>query len=95
LKKGEKIKDSTERRRRGATMKARVIYCEDWNGKEGAKVETDTGDGWEVESFFPFVAKCGADAVGAEDEKNFVHWRILRKIGELIAYGYKITKIDI
>ena len=76
-------------------MRARLTYKEDYNGREGVVVEIDTGAGWEFESFVPLVAKCGADAVGAEEEKTFIHWRILRKIGELIAYGYKITKIEI
>ena len=76
--------------------KARLKYVEDWNGKgEGVTIETDTGNGWEFESFFPLVAKIGADAVGAEGEKNFIHWRVLRKLSELMAYGYTITKIDI
>lgn len=74
---------------------ARVIYTEDWNGKEGVVVEVKTDDGWEMQNFFPFVAKVGADQVGAENEKQYVHWRVLRVLGEMIAVGYKIERIDI
>lgn len=80
--------------------KARIKYYENYktgNGQvEGVAVEIMTdGDGWGLDCFFPLVAKIGADQVGAENQRDFVHWRILRKIGELIAYGYTITKIDI
>ncbi len=76
--------------------KARVIYQEDYNGKEGLKVEIMTdGSSWDFESFFPLVAKDGATEIGHENERDFVHWRLLRKINELIQYGYQITKIDI
>ena len=80
--------------------KARIKYYENYKigntEREGVAVEIMTdSDDWALDCFFPFVAKIGADAVGAENAKDFVHWRILRKIGELIALGYTITKIDI
>ena len=74
--------------------KARIKYTEDFDGREGLVVETNYGDGWDFSVFYPLVAKVGADAVGKEDEKNFVHWRILRRIGDLIYMGYDV-EIDI
>lgn len=74
--------------------KVRIKYTEDWSGQEGLVVDTNTGDGWEFSVFYPLVAKVGADAVGREDEKNFVHWRILRRISEYMNMGYKV-EIDI
>jgi hypothetical protein len=68
-------------------MKARIKYTTDFNGKEGYLIETDVGDGWDVESFFPLVRREGATG---DDEKNFVHFGILNKIAMLKKWGYSI-----
>jgi hypothetical protein len=80
--------------------KARLKYYESYKTggteREGVAVEIMTdSDGWGLDCFFPLVAKIGADKVGADGEADYIHWRILRKIGELLALGYTITKIDI
>ena len=78
--------------------KARLRYYEKYKvgseEREGVAVEIMTdSDGWGLDCFFPLVAKVGADVNGGD--ADYIHWRILRKINELIQCGYKITQINI
>lgn len=76
-------------------MKARLKYYESYEmggiEREGVAVEIATADGsgWGLDCFFPLVNKYG------DDDNNYVHWHILRKINDLIQYGYEITEIAI
>ena len=80
--------------------RARLKYCENYKmgnaEREGVVIEIDTdGSGWGFSSFFPLVAKDGASEIGKQDERDYIHWTILRKINELLQLGYNITSIDI
>lgn len=70
-------------------MKARVTFQER-DGREGFAIEIFTDNAWGLDTWFPCVAKIGAEAVGAENETDYIHWRILRKISEMQNAGYDI-----
>ena len=61
--------------------KARIVYNP---GEDSFEVQINTGDGWGLDTGFFCVAKTG------ETETNYVHFRILNKLGELQQQGYKI-----
>ena len=66
--------------------KARVIYRD--GDKEGYAVEILTEDGWGLDTFFPLVRREGANE---DEEKNFVHFRILNKLRELKDLSYTVV----
>lgn len=68
-------------------MKARIKYQENYNGREGYTVEIFSDGEWGLDTFFPLVARAGAEDT---NEKNFVHFGIINKIAELQLLGYKI-----
>lgn len=69
--------------------KARILYTENYDGgREGYIVESNVGDGWELDSFFPLVASAKNPD---EDAKFFVHFSIINKLAQLQAWGYDVT----
>lgn len=72
-------------------MKAKLRYLKKEDGKEGYAIYILCHDGqWGIDSWFPLVAKVGADAIGKEDETDYIHWAILRKLATLQNTGYEI-----
>lgn len=71
-------------------MKAQLRFHKKEDGREGYAINILTDDGWTMDSWFPLVAKIGADKVGAENETDYVHWSILRKLAQMQDYGYEI-----
>lgn len=73
-------------------MKAQLRFHKKEDGREGYAINVfSEADGeWHMDSWFPLVAKVGADAVGAENETDYVHWTILRKLAYLQDAGYDI-----
>lgn len=71
-------------------LKAQLRYHKKEDGREGYAINILTDDGWTMESWFPLVAKVGADAIGKENETDYVHWSILRKLSQMQSYGYEI-----
>lgn len=72
-------------------MKAQLRYLKQEDGREGYAINILGTDGkWGLDSWFPLVAKIGADAVGKEGETDYVHWTILRKLAHLQNTGYEI-----
>ena len=65
-------------------MKARVRYEKREDGREGYKVEIYSEGEWGLDTFFPLVAKAGAE------DTDFIHWTFVRKLSELQAFGYDI-----
>lgn len=67
------------------------VKFEKQNEREGFAIYITTHNGdWGLDSWFPCVAKVGADKVGAEDETDYVHWTILRKLSHLQNLGYDL-----
>lgn len=71
-------------------MQAQLRYHKKEDGREGYAINILTDDGWQMDSWFPLVAKVGADAIGKERETDYVHWSILRKLSQMQSYGYEI-----
>ena len=72
-------------------MRAQLRYRKREDGREGYAINILGHDGeWAMDSWFPLVAKIGADAVGAENETDYVHWTLLMKLAHLQNTGYKI-----
>ncbi|MGN0180386.1 MAG: hypothetical protein ACI4DY_13265 [Monoglobaceae bacterium] len=71
-------------------MRAQLRYHKREDGREGYAINILTDDGWSLESWYPLVAKVGADKVGAENETDYIHWSILRKLANMQDYGYEI-----
>ena len=72
-------------------MKAQLRYHKKEDGREGYAINILRQDGeWAMDSWFPLVAKIGADKVGAENETDYVHWSILRKLAYMQDCGYDI-----
>lgn len=67
------------------TKKARIKYCEDFDGQEGYAVEIFTNGEWGLDSFYPLVKR------DEHEENNFVHYSLINKIHELSDYNYKIS----
>ena len=67
------------------TKKARIRYCEDFNGKEGYAVETFTDGEWGLDTFYPLVKR------DDHEENNFMHYSLINKIRELYDWGYKVS----
>lgn len=72
-------------------MEARIYYH---SGKgriptEGYEIRIKGADGyWGMDKFFPLVRRENADP---EEEKNFVHFSILKELAELEVFGYKVS----
>lgn len=67
----------------------RVKYYSHYNGgKEGFALEIKSTDNeeWGLSYFFPCVRREGADE---DEEKNFVHYRIINELKQAIELGYK------
>lgn len=71
-------------------MKAQLRFHKMEDGREGYAINILTDNGWGMDSWFPLVAKIGADKVGAENETDYVHWTILRKLAYMQDLGYEI-----
>lgn len=61
--------------------KAKIVYNEE---KDSFEIHINTGDGWGFSVGYPCVARENCT------EKNFIHWGILRKLDELVEFGYSI-----
>ena len=72
-----------------AKRKARVKY-EEQNGREGFAIYITAGKDWNLDTWFPCVAKIGADKVGAENETDYIHWRFIEKLAHIQNLGYSI-----
>lgn len=69
-------------------MKARIRYQQETEKeREGYSVELWLDDDWCFDSFYPLVRRENAKE---EEERNFVHFKLVNKINELQQYGYKI-----
>lgn len=66
------------------------ITFEEMNGHEGISIRINTDGEWEIDRWFPCVAKIGADEVGAEGDTDYVHWTIFRRLAHLSSIGYEI-----
>lgn len=68
---------------------ARISYTASFMGQEGYLIETNNGNGYEVESFYTLVKR----QTDKPEDSNYLHFSILNKIHLLIALGYTITFI--
>lgn len=70
--------------------KARIRYIND-DKREGYAVEILSQEKfnfeWGLDSFYPLVRREGCDE---NEERNFVHFSLINKIGDLNRMGYKI-----
>lgn len=71
-------------------LQAQVRYLKKDDGREGYAINILSDGEWSLDSWFPLVAKVGADKVGAENETDYLHWTFLRKLSHLQSLGYAI-----
>ena len=69
------------------TMRAVVKYYSDYNGREGYAVEIFSEGEYGLDTFFPLVRRENCDE---DEERNFVHFGLINKIGQLNRMGYNI-----
>ena len=68
---------------------AQIKYEENFNGKEGYAVYIkDEEEDWGLDTFYPLTHRKNADVF---EDANFISFRILNKINELIQLKYKIV----
>lgn len=67
--------------------KARVRFQKSANGREGYAIEIFSEGEWGLETWFPLVARAGAEDTR---ETDFIHYTFLCKLSELQRYGYEI-----
>lgn len=66
---------------------ARLRYHKDEDGREGYAIEVsgNPDKGWGLDTWYPLVPKDGGNG-----ETDFIHWSILRKLGDLQRLGYEV-----
>lgn len=69
---------------------AQVRFQKNNADREGYAIEILSDGEWGLESWFPCVAKVGADAIGMESQTDYIHWTFLLKLQQLQNLGYEI-----